>query len=551
MEFVSAEELLIEEGKSDELVRNFNLVREATVDDGPKFTDKTCRELGRAIACRNYGRALHELVHLVVIAAACDRSGAGYFRFFWDSGPAIPRMFRGFVRSCEPLPRGFRVTPQGVAVTIDGETFLVSYGRMPFLSALMEFLMNALDYDQLGKTMAPLLVRPVSREAIGATTNALQRRLYEYLRDNLPSAHHQRKSHRLLAFLTARSPDSRIGPEDVDDDAILDFWIDQSAGDEETADFKTYQGAFSAAVELRRVLRFAIEKYRISTARSIGADREAGEVDPGDPDIDAFDSDEEADAVDALVGALDPLKALAEPPLEAVKFLNGRENETAAEIALGPGIAPALPRSVFRNAIFGRAQNRITNALRHGRLTDTLLVEAPEGDYPGRLDDYRALHERIERTLLAVLHVLAMDRRPEAIELALAIRPGLDLAHLAGAPDGEAEAGDRTVVSITAARAAERFFERAGARAGGGDPLAALMAEARKAFRANARQGFDEAGVEAEDVVDVFAESVTPLLALRREIVDFLASAGDRDWQPPFHEDREVFTRQFRVLYRG
>lgn len=546
MESVSAEELLIEEGKSDELVRNFNLVREATVDDGPKFSDRTCRELGRAIACRNYGRALHELAHLVVVAAACDRDGIGWFGFFWDSGPATASGFRGYVRSCEPLPRGVRADARGVTVTLDGESYLVTYGRMPFLSALMEFLMNALDYRQLAALLAPLLARPPARAAIGATTNALSRQLYDYLRDNLPSAHHQRKSQILLDFLTRRSPEARIGPEDVDDGAILDFWLARSTDEtEEASDFRTYQSAFGAAVELRRVLRFAIERHRIGSARSIGGDREAGEIDAGD-----FDPDEEAGAVEALVGAMEPLQALAAPPLETIKFLNGRESETAAEIALGPGIAPSLPRSVFRNAVFGRAQSRITNALRHGRLSDSLLSGAQEGDYPGRLDDYRALAERLDRTLLAVLHVLAMGRRVEAIELALAIRPGLPLTHLAEvAGEGSDEAGK--VVSITAARAAERFFERAGARSGGGDPLAALMAEARSAFRANARQGFDAAVIEDEDGLDVFADGVAPLLALRREIADFIAAAGVRDWHPPFAEDREIFTRHFQVLYRG
>lgn len=540
MESVSAGELLIEEGKSSELIAAFQALQETTVDDGPKYMSKTCRELARAISCRSYGKSMLEVTYLLIIACACDRRGGRFEEFLWNSGPARPSSFRGYVQDSLPLARGTRLVDNGVAVDTDTESFTVTFSRMPFLSAFVEFLMTTIGYTDLDEITAPLRGDIPTRETIGEVTNGLARCLYDYLREHLPSAHNQRKTHLLVDFINARQK-GRSGPDDVSDEALLAFWVEQSGEGEDGNDFRTYQSVFQAGVELRHVMSYALDKYRMSGAKSIGTDVEAGEVDPGDIE----------DATEALDALITPLATLADAPFGSIKFLNGRETETAAEIALGPGMAIALSRSVFRNAVFGRAQGRITNALRHKRLSSELLADAAETDYPARLENYHDLAGRLDRSLLAVLHVLAMDRNPQAIILAMAMRPDLDFGLLAEETDAEPEWQDASVVSISAVRAAERFFERAGSRSSDGDPIGELMAEARKAFRSNSRQGFTDEDMEDDEVLESFADAVTPLLALRREVAAFLKSADVVDWSRPYEEDREVFTRQFHLLYGG
>ena len=538
METVTTGELLIEEGKSGELIAAFQALQETTVDDGPKYTPKTCRELARAIACRNYGKCMLELAYLFVIAGACDRRGGQFESFFWESGPARASAFRGYIQESEPFPPGIRRTDGGVTVETDEEVFTITYGRMPFLSAFVEFLMTTIGYDVLAELTEPLQGPVPPRAAIGEAANGIARQLYDYLREHLPSAHAQRKAHLLIDFVNNRQG-GRSRPDDVDDDALLAFWLDQSSDADVGGDYRTYQSVFQTGVELRLLMAHALDKYRMSGARSIGTDVEAGEIDPGDIE----------DAAEILDSVTMPLQALSEPPLDAVKFLNGRETEIASEVALGPGIAIPLAQSVFRNAVFGRAQSRITNALRHKRVTAELLTDAAETDYPARFQDYRDFCERLERSMLAVLHVLTVARRPEAIELAISFKPDMDFGALAEGTSDEPEWQDDTVVSITAIRAADRFYERADARAGGNDPLGELMAEARKAFRANARQGFNDDDIEDVDILDTFADAVTPLLALRKEMISFLKFAEETDWSRPFSEDREVFTQQFQLLY--
>ncbi|MGY8993468.1 MAG: hypothetical protein ACKVK8_04885, partial [Rhodospirillales bacterium] len=61
--------MVLEEGKSSDLTQCLNVVQEATVYDDNKYSEKTCRELARIIVCRTYAPVIHELFHLVVIAA--------------------------------------------------------------------------------------------------------------------------------------------------------------------------------------------------------------------------------------------------------------------------------------------------------------------------------------------------------------------------------------------------------------------------------------------------------------------------------------------------
>lgn len=537
MDVVSAEELLIEEGKSGELIAVFQAVQETTIHDAPKFSRKTCHELARSIACRSYGTALVELCYLLVAASACDRIGGRFESFFWDSGTARASAFRAYLRVAEPLPDGIVADAAGVTVVTGDDTFTVTYGRMPFLSAMVEFLMTALGYEVLDEQVRPLLGGVPSRVTVTETANAISRQLYDYLKDHLPTAHTQRKTHELLDFFGARG--TGPGPELVDDSGILEFWLGYSAEADERGDFKTYQGVFEAAVQLRRVLQYAFERYQLSGARSIGADREVGEIDPADIE----------EAVAAMEEAIEPLQRLAEPPLDGIKFLNGRETGLAGDVALGPGVAPALTHSVLRNAVFGRAQNRITNALRHGGFGDALIDGAPEADYNRQLESYEELLARVETTLLAVLYGLAQGRRTETVDLVLTLRPDIDLAGLKESDEPEWQ--DDNVVSLRATSAVDRFFDGLAETGRKTGPLGKLMTEARKAFRGNARQGFSEDGLGDDDILDGYADGVDALLALRKELSDFVDGAGRTDWSRHFDQDAGIFQQQFRILYGG
>ena len=541
MDIDATESLLIEEGKSDELIAALRCVAETTVDGNAKFSPKTCRDLARVIACRSYASAVLEVCHLVVFAAACD-AGGRYERLFWDSGPARTGAFKAFVESAGPMAPPIRSEPTGVVIDYGDGTFTVTFGRMPFLSALVEFLMTALGYADMDGLLEPLTDGGVcDRAVVTDTANAVSRRIYDYLKTCLPTAQTQRKTRRMVDFLVRRSQGS-IGPEDVDDDAILEFWLEASAAGGEAADFKSYRTVFVTAARLGEALDRALARQRMDNPLPIGSDREAGEVDPGDV----------LDAVTELEEGPDVLALLDESPAVAVKFLNRREIDVLDSLLVGCRSTRALALSVLRNAVFGKAQARITNFLRSKPDVEALgrfIEEASVSDYAGQVSAYETLRGHLERVLPAALFALVRARRATAIDLLLGLHPELDLKHLAQDLTGVGVPGEN-VVPLRGQTPSERFLDMLNVSDSLDGDLAHLMGEARSAFRALSRKGFNESDLDDEAIRDGFAAGAPVLLAVRRDVAAFLdGRLRDIDWEAAFTNDGETFRRQFRILY--
>ena len=145
---------------------------------------------------------------------------------------------------------------------------------------------------------------------------------------------HSTEDHLLVSYVNNRIG-RNSGPDDIDDDALLEFWIDQSS-DEDGSDFRTYTSVFQAGVELRKAMAHALNKFRMSGARSIGTDVEAGEVDPGDIE----------EAVEAIESDMSPLAALAVEPLESIKFLTAAKRRQPRKSPTDP-VLPSRFRSLF------------------------------------------------------------------------------------------------------------------------------------------------------------------------------------------------------------
>ncbi len=551
MNGVSAEQIILEASKSSELLAAFQMTAETDVDGEPKFSQQTCRDLAKAIACRNYASAVLELCHLIVIADTAS-GGAGYEFFFWGSGPARPSAFRSFI-GINLRPRsggdtGFSISASTVDVAYPDGGFSVTFARMPFLSALMEFLVSTVGYGGLDGIFRDMLGSGVSRGSVSQHANELSRLLYDYLKDHLPTAQTQRKFRRLIAYMESRHG-AAFESGVIDDDTVLDFWTAESmSGVADGVDFKTYQMVFKAFVRFRQALEAAADLHALENPRAIGSDREAGEIDP--------------DSVVGVVEAVDeyrsPLAGLQEAPADAVKFLNKREM-TALELLLDCGaVALALPLSLMRCEVFGKGQGQITQALRrkvNGNTLCTLIHDCAPETYVERKQAFGGIAGHIERVLLASLHALARDRNSEAISLVMALRPDMDFSPLAGLLDvGEDRGGN--VVMLRAAPVADRFLTVIEDAGEVGPEISGLMAEARKAFGGLSRQGFSDDAVEDPDVIEGFVEGSRVLRDMSGHVGAFIERL-DRlelprsDWDVQFDTDKDTFAKQFKLLYGG
>jgi hypothetical protein len=549
---VSQENLILEEGKSSELAQCLLVVQETTIDDVDKYAEKTCRELARIIVCRTYAPVILELCHLVVIGAHAGSPSGRYEELFWDSGPARGSAFRAYLMA-RPTD-GSPVFMDGgeAAIGYADKPFAVSYGRMPLLSALLEFLMTALGYTELDEALSPLIGDFPDARLVSDAAKDLSRRLYAYLGEHLPAVQTQKKNRSFLAFAKDRA-DGALTPQTLNDDLILEYWLAHSAdADQQTpddqnldVDARTYRGVFETAARLIRTLRFAEERFRMGGALPIGADREAGEVDPADFEAAVSDIDEAtpwAQAEEILGGT--------------IKFMNKRELAVLAEPMHGEDVAATLAHSILRSAVFAHAQARLTQAQRgkpkSGEIR-ALIESLPDENFDTRIDAYKDLNAHLDRMLAASLHVLGIGGHVGAIPIVLEIAPDLDLGELGGGggTDDDTENDDSgNVVSFQAATAARNFFNAL--QSDGDSDLAELGRAAAAAFKALSRKGFSPADIAGTAHLSDYADGAKALIAARRELSAFLSThTANIDWPARFEADKPVFKNQFTLLYGG
>jgi hypothetical protein len=524
---------LFEARKSPEFQALMQLVAETEVDGIAKFTPRVCRELGRMLVCRSYAPALLELCHLIVIAQACGPRRADQMeRFFWDSGPARPDVIKGYI--ADKLERagwrwpGFTATNNDIEIDAGTLRFTVSYARMPLLSALMEFLLSALGYPVVDDVLQVFSDTPPSKKAMSDTANELSRLLYDYLKDHLPTAQAQRKFHRLIDYLIHRL-DAGFDQRRIDDRQVLDFWLSASQGD---GDFKTFEGVFRDFVHLHRSLALIGQQRAMTSPSTIGSDRDAGDVDPGELDV----------ALEHIDPPLDPLSGLRAPPASEVKFLNKQEQSAIERLSWAGDTACALPLSLLRCEVFEAGRKRLSQALRNRMEQErlqSLISECVESNHAQRIKTYETQAKHLEKTLLASLHVLMDARSEAAIALALALNPELDVSQLSGRATCPSGAG-----------MIDAFFD-ALIKDGVSTPI---VLDSQRAYKSISRAGFRPADAGKPEIIEGF-ETATPVLLQLRRLLNLFRQTLTRikpqeeDWTEQFEADRAIFTDQFLRLY--
>jgi hypothetical protein len=239
----------------------------------------------------NKDSPLLELCHLVhaLDALIGDGGGGGRTLFFLGLERAVPRTLRPHLASLATAePSGpIRLEADGIIIEYEDGPFQVTFGRMPFLVALYEFLasMEGFEFyeDLVGVFDAMSDGGDVSRRAVKDATNAIASRLRRYRRAHMEWAANDEKFDRILPFLKDRVEGNRLI---IDDAAIMDFWTLHSQGKK----FKGYKTVFDAFITFQRALRAGDRMQAAEEAAGIGTDRAAGEVDLADDtyDLGAF-----------------------------------------------------------------------------------------------------------------------------------------------------------------------------------------------------------------------------------------------------------------------
>ena len=511
---------------------SLDAVAESTTAAGqPRYSPATLDRLRAAIAGRTHAKAIYELCHLLNAADALGIGRDRLERFFFGYGVASAGSFKARIDTLLAKQGGWRRpgierVADGVDLTYRDDRaagpvrFFVHFGRMPFLSALLDFLVALASYRAIDVAIREMLAEPSTIQAVQRAANRITSLINRDLADELESA---QTSSKFQAMIDLLAPDE--GSElALDDTAVLGFWSERSA--DEDGDYRTFVAVFDLFVAFLRALEAAEARRSIDGAAPI-VDREGAEVDLGSVDemlgrAAGDDADEETRLAD-LVGAWrSPLGLLDEEPASRVKFLNRREREALERLVDAGPEAIDLPLSVLRAEVFGLVQARLTQALRRGagREERAALMRPAQGEsYEDWRQRWSKLRAHIERMQKAALHVLARDGLPESTDLA-----SVDLA----------------------ANDAPAF-----------DPkrLAEVLEECRRAFRGFARQGFDDATAQDPDGKAAFRAGLGVLLEVDRCLSAYLALLDRIGREAPplaarFAEDGMTFARQFAKLYQ-
>ncbi len=527
---------LLGSGVDGQLLADFRALAEATSADGEaKYSPLVLQRLALFIVARSSGRnrdaPLFELCHLINITDAAGADIAARWHFFLGGDRVTAA---GCRRGLEDLlanvgwrRHGFQETEDGIAISYGEEEFLVTFGRMPFLLAVYEFLatMDEFAYHgALNDTLSAMLEAAAQNNrmrVIQDGANGLAATMRRYRGLHLDMAMHDEAFMAILNYLQERGEGRRL---DFVDEDILHFWCRHNVGE-----FRTYRRAYQRFADFTAALAASQSQRAAEAAAPLGLDWEAGEVEPED-------MSQAGDGLGDLATWSDPLPLLDSGPAAAIKFFTtaGEREPLAPLTEFGP-FAQRLPLAFLRYVAFGAVQAAITTALQFHpgeSVSDELLICATAESYSTRRDLYEKLQQRLDRLEKATYHALRQASASRDVE------------------------GDN--VTVLAPPDAHAIFEAARRDMDHGDgpsddQLMALEAEAARAFKQITRRGFEAEALLDEAHQEGFRIGAGVLYTVGKVLDGYLLRLagleGEGGLESLFAADTAVFAAQFRKLY--
>lgn len=521
-------------GASGPLLADFKAIGEATAPDGSsKYSHAPvmvwlAKFITGAAGGPHKDTPIFELCHLVsAIDALGKGSGEERALFFLGVDKALPSIYRARIDQNLEFEGwqkpGFARSSGGLQIEYDEDVFEIRFGRMPFLAALYEFLIGMDGYDfytELNDIFDEMSAGTIDQAVIKAASNKISSRLRKYRRQHLTRAQHDEKFDRIYGFLKTRESAEEHGQIRIDDPAVLDFWLEYSAGGE----FRTYKTVFDGFVNFMRAVEQADLQDTVENAAVIGIDFEAQEVEPED----------QAGDFEGLGDWQSPLHIIDTGPAGEIKFFKkeGERKPIEALMQYGP-YAARLPRAFLQLEAFGVIQTAITTDLQVKRGSESLRKRFACEDsmaYPGKFTQLQTILDHVRQLQRASYFVLAGQDFTERGDNVVSISPD----------------NPTSIFEIARNNTAIEESEI--------ENCAAIMKEAEMAFKTLTRKGFDEDILDDPEGLEGFRMGAGALLSISGQLERFLARMElldhhDSSLEEKFGEDKKIFSDQFNLLY--
>jgi hypothetical protein len=530
----AAESSVLANAGSAALIESLRTVTEASDGRGrSRYPQHVNKALVQTILGRRYGPALLELCYLLLAANQVEPR-QGYVGFFWQTSLAhkVDFQLRWAATTLRP---DIDVAAQEIILKTGSSAFSISYARMPFLAALLDFLITVLGFAPVNAVIMDFVQSPTkTKTQCGQTANKLARMLYAYLQEHVASAHQNRKLWHFLRFLKARhSGDFQMS--DISDSAILDFWLQPPAGTEEPSDYRSFKHVMTGFMDLRRAMLLGQGRLALLNCAPMIDDWSKDQIIPAvlteDPQAPEF--------ADETI-----LEALVHGPANRLKFINKREcDDLKLLFSRSISEVESVPLTLLRGAVFGHLQSCLSQALRRGAGPATqrcILRTGPVHDYRSYVCRMTHLAEHLERSTLAALDILIRAQHIAAIEPILA----------------HAESSDWLLKNLSVAAMPIGLVQPLFARLHDGRVdcgVAQLLHQARLARSAISRDGFRLCQGTESAVIDAAAEGMglakTAASRIRYHLKTIRQNFSGTALDLVFEQDRQCFSHRLGDLY--
>ncbi|MGB2027409.1 MAG: hypothetical protein ACPH14_04290 [Candidatus Puniceispirillaceae bacterium] len=391
---------------SEYLLNCLRSVAEATAGNGePAYLPDTISQLITTIAGRGYGPLLFRTVHVMSAAAIQE---VRLDQLLVTELPLTSRSARRLLFTEIAAASRFLGARDDIlefAEPASGNTVFKLHSRqVPLAAACLEFLVEALGFECLHNAFNELADDHGSarRKAVAKDLSA---RLYSFLGEHLPQVAERNMARLLADYLEAEIGAPRFVAEDIDDQLILDFWIEKSGDD--TLSFRLFGTAARAWLSFRENLiharsdAFDVHLSLTTTFEDEDLDRLSYLAISSAPDED--DGTTSPDLGQLVGDAPIPTSWLADlqrPPCSDIKFLTKTELAKLAVPALSGSTGRGLVLTCLRLAAFGPLQNRLVQTSRGGGVgqddIEREIAALGDNSYAELLAEWRTLEITVE-----------------------------------------------------------------------------------------------------------------------------------------------------------
>jgi hypothetical protein len=403
-----------DDGPSHELLDLIRTIFDDTAADGRlRHSEQARQNLLKVLAGHSYARVIFPLCHFLSVSA---QKGVVLYHWFAMPQPVTARSLEQGLQSAANTPAG-RHQKTTSKVTRHNQTFDVNLAHISKHSALLDLILEVIGYDQL-EAYYNRLATAKNRQDITTVSNDISREMYHFLKNHMTTASAEKKARSLRDFLATRyGADQSVGVSDIDDELIVDFWIQFSL--DADSKFRLYSNCVQNWVIFRHAIRAATSS-RFQHESSLEALNEQGQavLDRIDHQTAQTMFDDVGD--DVLVGS--QLSKISPIELQTIKLITTTEHDQIAKFLDFGGDGPALIVTILRLATFGPVQARIVEASRQKKSRPHEIDSAVHPTaYDMVIDRIKLLNDTMEGLAEAAAFSLYLARSPAFVYAALSL----------------------------------------------------------------------------------------------------------------------------------